>query len=57
MLDLVGRMLRAVRRHPIENLLVVIELVGDFLKRVAFDAEKREEMFVEPNGLVVVAVE
>src|SRR5215831_10153864 len=51
------RMLLSIFLHPGENCLVVVELVGDFFEFFSVDFEKREQMFVEPDGFVVVTVE
>src|SRR5437868_9336056 len=56
MLDFLRRMLGAVFVHPIENGGVVVQLIGYVFERVALDAQKCEQMFVEPNGLVIVSV-
>src|SRR5215212_12099691 len=47
----------AVLAHPLENLSVVIEPIGDRFERVAIQLQERKQMLVEADSLVVVAVE
>ena len=54
--DRFGRMFLSVFLHPIQNCLIVFQLVSCLLERVAVEFEKREQMFIEPNGFVIVTV-
>ena len=57
MVDRFGRMFRAVLFHPLENGLVVVQFVGGFFEPIGIQSQKSQEMFVEPNGFIVVSVE
>jgi hypothetical protein len=56
-LDLLGAVVRPIFLHPIGNLLVGTQLIGDLLERVRVNVKKLQEMLVEAEGLVVVAAE
>ena len=51
MLDFFGRMLHTVLVHPLQNLLVVVELVRNLLEGVALDAEESEQVLSKPTVL------
>ncbi len=57
LLDRFRRMLRAICRNPIQNGSVIIEPMRGFLERIGIPLQKGEEMFVEADGFVIVAVE
>src|SRR5436309_7003896 len=57
MLDRISRVFCSILIEPIEYLSVVVKAVSDFFEVVAVQLEEGEEMFVEANSLVVVAIE
>src|SRR5947209_18498786 len=50
-------MLRPVLFDPLENGVVLAQPVGRFLKRIRVELKKRQQMLVEPDGLVNVTIE
>jgi hypothetical protein len=50
--------MNVLHRSPAPNLDrdVVIELIGDLLKGIAIEFQKRQQMLIEANGFIVVAV-
>jgi hypothetical protein len=56
MFDRIGRMFRSIQIDPTEDLGIVVKTIGDFFKVVAVKLEKGEQMFVEADRFVVIAV-
>src|SRR5205823_14863250 len=50
------RMLHSVFLYPRRNCFVMFKLVGDLFKYVAVDFKECQQMFVEPDGFIVVTV-
>src|SRR6266404_3077581 len=50
-------MFYAARFDPVQNCVIVLETMNCLFEGIALDFEKAEEMLVEADGLVVVAVE
>ncbi len=50
-------MFLAVFLHPIQDSRVFRQTVGGFFERIAVQFQKCEQMFVEANCFVIVAVE
>ena len=50
-------MLHAVFAHPLQDGIVIVEAVSSFFERVRIELQEGEQMFIEADGLVVVAVE
>src|SRR6476646_10019738 len=57
MLDFRGRMFDRALMHPTQDGIVFLEAMHCVFELVSVDLQKAEEMFVEPDCLVVVAVE
>ena len=49
-------MLGAVFFDPLKNRAVVVETIGCFFEVVAVQLEKREQVLIETDGLVIVSV-
>src|SRR5204863_7136227 len=56
MFDRIGRVFRSILIDPIEHLGIIVKTIGDFFKVVAVKLEKGEQMFVEADRFVVIAV-
>src|SRR6516164_4783876 len=57
MFDIGPGMFYAVLFHPLQNRFVLFQTMHGILKHVTVNLKKAKEMFIEPNGLVIVAVE
>jgi hypothetical protein len=57
LVNLFGRVLRSIFLYPLQNRGVIIEFVGNLFECVSIDFEKRQQMFIEADGFVIVAVE
>src|SRR5205809_2495794 len=51
-----GGMSGPVFLHPLQNCVVFLQPVNNLFKCVAVEFEKREQVFIEPNGFIVVTV-
>src|SRR5438874_12304389 len=54
--DGLWRMSHSVFLDPPENCFVIFKLVGALFKYVAVDFEECQQMFVEPDGFVIITV-
>src|SRR6266536_2458777 len=50
-------MLSSVCLHPVSNCVILVQSVDDFFKRVAVNFQKSQQMLVESDSFIVVAVE
>src|SRR5256885_1369695 len=57
MFDFFRRMLRRIFLDPFENGVVFFQTMDCVFEDVAVDFEKAEEMFIEPDGFIIVPVE
>src|SRR6516165_3896194 len=57
MFDIGPGMFYAVLFHPLQNRFVLFQTIHGILKHVTVNLKKAKEMFIEPNGLVIVAAE
>src|ERR1700737_1196157 len=54
--DLVARMFYAALFDPTQNCVVVLQTMNRVFESIAVEFEKAEEMFVEPDRLVIVTI-
>jgi hypothetical protein len=54
--DSLFRMPDCMLPYPVQDGRIIVQTMGRFFKGITIDLEKGQEMFIETNGLVVVAV-